>query len=74
LKEKSSLNKQSSLKKFEQRLYQHSYTKVFVMGDTKFGQLGFVNPNENNSSLEEDERTSPIISVPKMCSYNILIK
>ena len=44
------------------------------MGDTKFGQLGFLNPNESNTSLSEEQRLSPIIPVPKLCSYNILIK
>ena len=44
------------------------------MGDTKFGQLGFLNPNEHNLSLGEEERLSPLIARPKMCSYNILIK
>ena len=47
-KQTQPLKKQSSLKKFDQRLYQQSYTKVFVMGDTKHGQLGFLNPNANN--------------------------
>lgn len=71
---KGDLNKQSSLKKFDSKLYQHSYTKVFVMGDTKFGQLGFLNPNEGNQNLTEEQRNSPVIHVPKMCSYNILVK
>ena len=44
------------------------------MGDTKFGQLGFLKPNENSTALDEEERSSPIIAAPKMCSYNILIK
>ena len=44
------------------------------MGDTKFGQLGFLNPNDKNSSLGAEQRASPIIAVPKLCSYNILVK
>lgn len=44
------------------------------MGDTKHGQLGFLNPNENNPSLSDEQRMSPIIAAPKLCSYNILIK
>ena len=51
-----------------------AYTKVYVMGDTKHGQLGFERPNEHNKSLTEEERRSNVISRPKMCSYNILIK
>lgn len=46
------LKKQSSLKKISSSnnplALQISYTKVFVMGDTRHGQLGFSNPNENN--------------------------
>ena len=44
------------------------------MGDTKFGQLGFLNPNEHSSSFTEEQKACPVIAVPKMCSYNILIK
>ena len=55
-------------------MYPQTYTKVFVMGDTKFGQLGFLNPNESNSALDDEQRACPVIEFPKMCSYNILIK
>ena len=44
------------------------------MGDTKHGQLGFSNPNENNQNLDEAQRASQVIEVPKLCSYNILVK
>ena len=48
-----------------------SYTKVFVMGDTRYGQLGFQTSNDPN---EPSCSTLHFIDVPRMCSYNILIK
>ena len=53
------------------------------MGDTKHGQLGFQNPNDNQNNAKIDNNSDDegdhyllkhVISRPKMCSYNILIK
>ena len=48
------------------------------MGDTKYGQLGFDAPKsgaEDSTDLDEKQaNANPVIELPKMCSYNILIK
>jgi alpha-tubulin suppressor-like RCC1 family protein len=40
------------------------FTKVYVMGETKHGQLGFM----------LDENTESVIRMPKLCNYNVLVK
>jgi len=68
---------------------QISYTRVYVMGESDFGQLGFAVTRENKtttstkgsfdqrvkkSNRDEEDEARQLIKVPKLCSYNILIK
>ena len=41
-----------------------TFTRVYVMGETKFGQLGFMLGHADSS----------VIKMPKLCNYNILVK
>lgn len=43
---------------------QQMFTRVYVMGETKFGQLGFM----------LDKQTDSMIKMPKLCNYNVLVK
>ena len=69
-------NRAVSIPKPKPPVYMAAYTKVYVMGDTKFGQLGFQLPNSTSDEATDfDEKSNPaVIGLPKMCSYNILVK
>jgi alpha-tubulin suppressor-like RCC1 family protein len=45
---------------------------VFVLGETRSGKLGFRIPQTGNEMAMYQDNA--IIHVPKMCSYNILVK
>jgi len=64
------------MKSKEPKNKQYSYTKVFVMGETRFGKLGFLiaNPDESVTKFSPQYQENGIVRVPKLCSYNILVK
>lgn len=43
---------------------EQTFTRVYVMGETKFGQLGFMLDSQQDS----------VIRMPKLCNYNVLVK